>query len=69
MRWSREDILFEDKEILVCRKHAGMAVQSARVGQMDMESALKIYLQGGFVGIVQRLDQPVEGVLVFGKTP
>ena len=69
MRWCREDILFEDKEILVCRKHAGMAVQSARVGQMDMESALKIYLQGGFVGIVQRLDQPVEGVLVFGKTP
>lgn len=69
MRWSRDDILYEDQEILVCRKHAGMAVQSARVGQMDMESALKIYLQGGFVGIVQRLDQPVEGVLVFGKTP
>lgn len=68
MRWSRDDILYEDQEILVCRKHAGMAVQSSRVGQMDMESALKIYLQGGFVGIVQRLDQPVEGVLVFGKT-
>lgn len=69
MRWSRDDILYEDEEILVCRKHAGMAVQSARVGQMDMESALKVYLQGGYLGIVQRLDQPVEGVLVFGKTP
>ncbi|MGN1141395.1 MAG: RluA family pseudouridine synthase [Oliverpabstia sp.] len=67
-KWSNEDILYEDKQILVCRKHAGMAVQNAKIGQMDMESALKSYLQGGFVGIVQRLDQPVEGILVFGKS-
>lgn len=63
-----KDILFEDDAILVCRKHAGMAVQSASIGQMDMESVLRIYLKGGFVGVVQRLDQPVEGVLVFGKS-
>lgn len=69
MNWSREDILYEDRDLIVCRKHAGMAVQSARIGQMDMESALKNYLNGQFVGIVQRLDQPVEGILVFGKTP
>lgn len=68
INWSKKDIIFEDDQILVCRKHAGMAVQSARVGQMDMESAIKNYLKGGFVGIVQRLDQPVEGILVFGKT-
>ena len=66
--WDKKDILFEDDAILVCRKHTGIAVQSASIGQMDMESALRIYLKGGFVGIVQRLDQPVEGVLVFGKT-
>lgn len=65
----QKDILYEDDMLLVCRKHAGMAVQSASVGQMDLESALRIYLAGGFIGIVQRLDQPVEGVLVFGKTP
>lgn len=68
MIWNPKDILYEDQHILVCRKHAGMAVQSARIGQMDMESALRNYLNGGFVGIVQRLDQPVEGVLVFGKS-
>ena len=66
--WDKKDILFEDAAIIVCRKHAGMAVQSASIGQMDMESALRIYLKGGFVGVVQRLDQPVEGVLVFGKS-
>lgn len=68
MGWSQDDILYEDGQILVCRKHAGIAVQSKGIGQMDMESALRNYLKGGFVGIIQRLDQPVEGVLVFGKT-
>lgn len=68
MKWSVNDILYEDAQILVCRKHSGIAVQSARIGQMDLESELRNYLKGNFVGIVQRLDQPVEGVLVFGKT-
>ena len=43
-------ILFEDKEIIVCRKPAGIAVQNARIGAMDLESSLKNYLamQDGF---------------------
>lgn len=68
-RWSTEDIIYEDEQILVCRKHSGMAVQSARIGQMDLESELKNYRKGKYIGVVQRLDQPVEGVLIFGKTP
>ena len=36
-----ENILYEDKEILVCRKTAGMPVQAAKIGTMDMESALE----------------------------
>lgn len=72
-----EDILYEDSVLLVCRKHAGMAVQSAKKSQIDMESALKNYLaqqdanagQIPYLGVIQRLDQPVEGVLVFAKTP
>lgn len=66
-------ILYEDKDIIVCRKEAGIAVQSARIGMADMESALKNYLAAKnpkempYLGIVHRLDQPVEGVLVFAK--
>ena len=30
-----ENILYEDKEILVCRKTAGMPVQAAKIGTMD----------------------------------
>ena len=69
-------ILFEDKDIIVCRKPAGLAVQNARIGAMDMESCLKNYLAvkaGGrsipYLAVIHRLDQPVEGILVFGKTP
>ena len=68
----KTEILYEDKEIIVCHKPAGMPVQSAGVGCMDMESELKNYLgKKGckpYLGIVHRLDQPVEGVMVFALT-
>lgn len=65
-------ILYEDPHIFVIHKPAGIAVQSGRVGQMDCESELKNYLarQGvsPYIGLVHRLDQPVEGVLVVART-
>lgn len=63
-----KDIIYEDKDIIVCHKKPGIAVQTARPGEPDMESALKNYLKSPYVGIVHRLDQPVEGLLVFAKT-
>ena len=68
-------ILYEDKDILVCHKPAGVAVQSARFGMADMESSLKNHLalktpgKMPYLGIIHRLDQPVRGILVFAKTP
>lgn len=73
-------IIFEDREILVCHKPAGLAVQNARIGTMDMESMVKNYLslrqpenlrqpeKVPYAAVVHRLDQPVEGILVFAKT-
>lgn len=66
-------IIYEDQDILVCHKRAGIAVQNARIGAADMESFLKNYLASEnpgkmpYLGIVHRLDQPVEGVLVFAR--
>lgn len=64
-------IIYEDKDLFVIHKPAGIAVQSAKVGQPDVESELKNYLarqkQEPFVGLVHRLDQPVEGLLVAAK--
>ncbi|MCM1412625.1 MAG: RluA family pseudouridine synthase, partial [Lachnospiraceae bacterium] len=57
----------EDQDILVVRKPAGLAVQTAKTGQQDVVSELKNYLRQPYLGIVHRLDQPVEGLLAFAK--
>lgn len=60
-------ILYEDNDIIVCHKPEGIPVQSARLVQKDMVSILNNYLPEP-VRVVHRLDQPVEGVIVFAKT-
>lgn len=66
------DILFEDEAIIVAYKPAGIATQTKRLGQQDMESILRNYRarkgEDTYIGIIHRLDQPVEGVMVFAKT-
>lgn len=68
-------IIYEDAELLVCEKPSGFPVQSRRIGQKDCVSVLKTYLckkeesKGEpYLGLIHRLDQPVEGVMVFAKT-
>ena len=65
------NIVYEDEAVIVCRKEAGMPVQSASLTAMDLVSRLKGYLaqQGNrpYLGVVHRLDQPVQGLLVFAK--
>ena len=79
----KPQILFEDAEILVCHKPAGTAVQTASFSAQDMVSILKNHLalemrkketvkgpktSAPYLAVIHRLDQPVEGLLVFGKT-
>lgn len=69
----RTKIIYEDKHIIVAHKPAGLATQTAKVGQQDMVSELKNYLAAGkkgkapYLAVIHRLDQPVEGLLVFAK--
>jgi 23S rRNA pseudouridine1911/1915/1917 synthase len=74
-------VIYEDDDILVCHKRAGMATEGARPGEMDVISAARNYIarsirsrekgrQGNlppYVATVNRLDKPVEGVLVLAK--
>lgn len=80
-------IIYEDPHIIVCRKPAGIAVQTGRIGAQDMVSLLKNHLSGmpgkghqkglppaannrePYLAVIHRLDQPVQGLLVFAKTP
>lgn len=66
-------IIYEDDAVLVVHKPGGTAVQTKRFGEKDMVSLLKNYRakkgEEPYIGLVHRLDQPVEGVMVFAKTP
>ncbi|MEG1505215.1 MAG: RluA family pseudouridine synthase [Lachnospiraceae bacterium] len=69
-------ILYEDTHLIVCIKPAGIATQSARLTAADMVSLLKNHLHQQdstkgepYLAVIHRLDQPVEGILVFAKTP
>lgn len=70
-------ILYEDKDIIVCIKPAGMTSQAERSSSMDLVSWLKNYLSKKwgnamngipYVSVVHRLDRPVGGVMVYAKT-
>ena len=40
----QKNIIFEDEHLIVAYKPAGIATQTARIGQQDMVSELKNYL-------------------------
>lgn len=65
------EIIFEDEFIIVCKKPPGIPTQTPKSGVIDMVSLLKNYRvskgEPPYVGLVHRLDQPVEGVIVFAK--
>lgn len=65
-------IRYEDKDLLVVFKPAGLAVESRRVSQQDLEGLAKLWRmekgENAEIYPVQRLDQPVEGLMVLAKT-
>lgn len=68
------DIIYEDQEMLIAYKEAGLPTETKRLGQMDLVSQIKNHISqktgntNPFVGLINRLDQPVEGLVLFGKT-
>ena len=70
-------VLYEDKEILVVIKPAGVESQAAKRFAPDMVSEVKKHLvinksctpgKEPYVGVIHRLDKPVSGVMVYAKT-
>lgn len=64
----RTKIIYEDEDLLVVYKPAGLATETKNVGEQDLESEIKNYLGSSYLGTVFRLDQPVEGLILLGKT-
>lgn len=68
-------ILYEDNHIIAVVKPAGVLTQGDRTGDKNLMDMVKDYLKkkykkpgNVFLGLVHRLDKPVAGIVLFGKT-
>ena len=68
------EIIYEDAEVLAAVKPAGVESEEARGLAPDMVNLVRKHLAGTekgmpYVGLIRRLDKPVAGLMLFGKTP
>ena len=68
-------VIYEDNHIIAVNKPAGMLSQGDKTGDPSIFDEVKKYLKDKykkpgnvFLGLVQRLDRPVSGIMVFAKT-
>lgn len=68
-------VLYEDNHIIVVNKESGEIVQGDKTGDVPISDTLKAWIKDKynkpgnvFLGVVHRLDRPVQGVVVFAKT-
>lgn len=68
-------LLYEDKHIIVLTKAAGQLSQPDKRHHPNLKKDLENYLitsgqrqKSPFIGVIHRLDRPVGGVIVYGKT-
>ncbi len=62
------NVLFDDPDIVVLDKPAGLATANSPQGEGSLYAELvNRFGDGCFVGVVSRLDKPVSGVVIFGK--
>lgn len=65
-------IRYEDADVVVVHKPPFLAVETRDSRQQDLVSMLKNRRaskgEAAFIGVINRLDQPVEGLLVLAKT-
>ena len=71
------NVLYEDQEIIVVVKPAGVESQAAKKFAPDMISEIKKHMvinklctpgKEPYVAVIHRLDKPVSGVMVYAKT-
>jgi len=68
-------VLYEDNHIIAVVKPAGVLTQGDGSGEKSLMDIVKDYLKekydkpgNVFLGLVHRLDKPVQGIVLFGKT-
>jgi 23S rRNA pseudouridine1911/1915/1917 synthase len=69
------EILYEDNHVIVVYKPANILSQGDATGDKDLLTVIKEYIKvkehkpgNVYIGLVHRLDRPVEGIMVFAKS-
>lgn len=75
MKLQNSDILFEDNHLIIVNKPCGILVQGDKTGDTPLLDIIKEYIkvkyskQGNvFLGLVNRIDRPTSGIVIFAKT-
>lgn len=74
-KWKNINIHYEDNHLLIVTKPANMPVCKDESNDIDLLTSLKQYIKekynkpgNVYLGLVHRLDRPVEGIMIFAKT-
>lgn len=69
------NVVYEDNHIIIVNKQSGEIVQGDKTGDTPLSDIVKQYIKekynkpgNVFLGVVHRLDRPVNGLVVFAKT-
>lgn len=69
------EVLYEDNHLIAVWKPAGLLTQGDATGDPNLMDEVKTYLKEAyqkpgnvFLGLLHRLDRPVQGVVLFAKT-
>ena len=75
MKFQSSDILFEDNHLIIVNKQCGVLVQGDKTGDTPLIELVKEYIKNKydktgkvFLGLVNRIDRPVSGIVIFART-
>ena len=75
MKLKNLDILFEDNHLIIVNKRCGVLVQNDKTGDISLLEIVKEYIKekydkkgNVFLGLVNRIDRPTSGIVIFAKT-
>ena len=75
LKLKESEILFEDNHLIIINKKAGVLVQGDITGDTPLLEIVKKYIKNKyskkgnvFLGLVNRIDRPTSGIVIFAKT-
>ena len=75
LKLKKSEILFEDNHLIIINKKPGVLVQGDITGDIPLLEIVKKYIKNKhdkkgnvFLGLVNRIDRPTSGIVIFAKT-